>query len=98
MQPVCRRNHGLNAVVEPDQPVPCGNLLDSRYFTRFNYALPGQVAQLVEQGTENPRVGGSIPSLATSSSRKLAVHRQPPMPAPVAFPAGARAPPPWGRG
>ena len=25
----------------------------------------GQVAQLVEQGTENPRVGGSIPSLAT---------------------------------
>ena len=26
---------------------------------------PGQVAQLVEQGTENPRVGGSIPSLAT---------------------------------
>ncbi len=24
----------------------------------------GQVAQLVEQGTENPRVGGSIPSLA----------------------------------
>jgi len=28
--------------------------------TRF-----GQVAQSVEQGTENPRVGGSIPSLAT---------------------------------
>jgi hypothetical protein len=27
--------------------------------------LPGQVAQLVEQRTENPRVGGSIPSLAT---------------------------------
>ncbi len=26
----------------------------------------GQVAQLVEQGTENPRVGGSIPSLATT--------------------------------
>ena len=25
----------------------------------------GQVAQLVEQGTENPRVGGLIPSLAT---------------------------------
>ena len=24
----------------------------------------GQVAQLVEQRTENPRVGGSIPSLA----------------------------------
>ncbi len=27
--------------------------------------LRGQVAQLVEQGTENPRVGGSTPSLAT---------------------------------
>ena len=25
----------------------------------------GQVAQLVEQGIENPRVGGSIPPLAT---------------------------------
>jgi dTDP-glucose 4,6-dehydratase len=28
----------------------------------------GQVAQLVEQGIENPRVGGSIPSLATTCS------------------------------
>ena len=27
--------------------------------------MPGQIAQQVEQGTENPRVGGSIPSLAT---------------------------------
>jgi hypothetical protein len=27
----------------------------------------GQVAQLVEQGIENPRVGGSIPSLATTA-------------------------------
>ncbi len=27
--------------------------------------LKGQVAQLVEQGIENPRVGGSTPSLAT---------------------------------
>jgi hypothetical protein len=31
----------------------------------FLYFPPhGQVAQLVEQRTENPRVGGSIPSLA----------------------------------
>jgi hypothetical protein len=29
------------------------------------YGERGQVAQLVEQRTENPRVGGSIPSLAT---------------------------------
>ncbi len=31
----------------------------------------GQVAQLVEQRTENPRVGGSIPSLATSRIKEL---------------------------
>ena len=29
--------------------------------------LKGQIAQLVEQRTENPRVGGSIPSLTTLS-------------------------------
>ena len=29
-------------------------------------AISGRVAQLVEQGTENPRVGGSIPSPATT--------------------------------
>ena len=28
--------------------------------------LEAQVAQLVEQGTENPRVDGSIPSLGTN--------------------------------
>jgi hypothetical protein len=35
-----------------------------------NSYLPfgGQVAQLVEQRTENPRVGGSIPPLATMKS------------------------------
>ena len=27
--------------------------------------IDGQIAQLVEQRIENPRVGGSIPSLAT---------------------------------
>ena len=33
------------------------------------YSRPdGQVAQLVEQRTENPRVGGSIPPQATSST------------------------------
>ena len=32
------------------------------------FPRPGQVAQLVEQGTENPRVGGSIPSLAMSKA------------------------------
>jgi hypothetical protein len=33
----------------------------------YNY-LSGQIAQLVEQRTENPRVGGSIPPLATIST------------------------------
>jgi hypothetical protein len=32
---------------------------------RYHFALSGRVAQLVEQGIENPRVGGSIPSSAT---------------------------------
>jgi hypothetical protein len=32
-----------------------------------------QVAQSVEQRTENPRVGGSIPSLGTSNYKGLAV-------------------------
>src|SRR6266478_7481276 len=31
----------------------------------FRTHRPGQVAQLVDQRTENPCVGGSIPSLAT---------------------------------
>jgi hypothetical protein len=39
------------------------------YFPRSFPALPrAQVAQLVEQRTENPRVGGSIPSLGTTSN------------------------------
>ena len=33
----------------------------------------GQVAQLVEQRTENPRVGGSIPPLATISQGELTI-------------------------
>jgi hypothetical protein len=36
-------------------------------------ALPAQVAQLVEQGIENPRVGGSIPSLGTSAAPSRSV-------------------------
>ena len=34
------------------------------YFTPFRLMQDGQVAQSVEQRTENPCVGGSIPSLA----------------------------------
>jgi hypothetical protein len=44
-------------------------LLDARHLARSNTRpspIGGQVAQLVEQRTENPRVGGSIPPLATN--------------------------------
>jgi hypothetical protein len=37
---------------------------------RYNSQI-GQVAQLVEQRIENPRVGGSIPPLATTSRRDI---------------------------
>ena len=37
------------------------------------HGVAGQVAQLVEQGIENPRVGGSIPSLATTALSLLLV-------------------------
>ena len=55
------------------QPIKglAGQLLDAPGGGRSNTRphLPGgQVAQLVEQRTENPRVGGSIPPLATISS------------------------------
>ena len=33
--------------------------------------MSAQVAQLVEQGTENPRVGGSIPPLGTKYFKGL---------------------------
>ena len=36
------------------------------------FRAPGQVAQLVEQRTENPRVDGSIPPLATKRRNELA--------------------------
>jgi hypothetical protein len=46
-----------------------------RYTPRFaeisGKAVNGQVAQLVEQRIENPRVGGSIPPLATNKIKGL---------------------------
>lgn len=35
------------------------------FFDKMRVSYGGWVAQLVEQRIENPRVGGSIPSLAT---------------------------------
>jgi hypothetical protein len=41
------------------------SILDSKPISRFNCPLNGQIAQSVEQRTENPCVAGSIPALAT---------------------------------
>jgi hypothetical protein len=41
-------------------------LLDASAVKTFN-AAAAQIAQSVEQGIENPRVGGSIPSLGTTN-------------------------------
>src|SRR5690606_34132362 len=49
--------------------------LDSHPATRFNTpSSSAQVAQSVEQGTENPRVGGSIPPLGTTNNQGLAIN------------------------
>ncbi len=42
-----------------------GGIMGSNPVGVTTYALYGQIAQSVEQRTENPRVDGSIPSLAT---------------------------------
>src|SRR2546430_6054779 len=47
----------------------CDGVLFSR--AAVVYLPYAQVAQLVEQRTENPRVGGSIPSLGTTKSSVL---------------------------
>ena len=45
-------------------------VLDAPAVKTFNFAA-AQIAQSVEQGIENPRVGGSIPSLGTTTSKPL---------------------------
>lgn len=46
--------------------------LQSHFFSyKMRVSYGGWVAQLVEQRIENPRVGGSIPSLATSRFNKI---------------------------
>ena len=44
------------------------------------FSARAQVAQLVEQWTENPRVGGSIPPLATIQFKKLSLLNGSPFP------------------
>ena len=38
----------------------------------WSSAIYAQIAQSVEQGTENPRVGGSIPPLGTTKNGRIA--------------------------
>ena len=50
--------------------IPRSFALGKRLYERALRATKcGQVAQLVEQRTENPRVGGSIPPLATKHAK-----------------------------
>ena len=52
--------------------IPRSFALGKRLYERALRATKcGQVAQLVEQRTENPRVGGSIPPLATIPSTSM---------------------------
>ena len=51
-------------------PLECSNCILSRGKDFY-----GQIAQLVEQGTENPRVGSSILPLATISSTRAELPR-----------------------
>ena len=58
-EPLRRRNESRG----PDDLQPCSGVVLSALFSPR--PPRAQVAQLVEQRTENPRVGGSIPSLGT---------------------------------
>jgi hypothetical protein len=61
-----RRSAGRHGMICPRERLR--SALDSQRcgIVRAARAAPAQVAQLVEQRTENPRVGGSIPSLGTN--------------------------------
>ena len=49
-------------------------LIDNPSLLSYQFPEPAPVAQSVEQGTENPRVGGSIPSWGTNFSRVHTEH------------------------
>ena len=78
----------------PGRPIQRRAGLPNAFFARIMPRSPGRVAQLVEQGIENPRVGGSIPSPATTS-RFQAISRQPETPAKTRGNAGFLLPGAW---
>ncbi len=61
--------------VRTARPISSSHLTSARgLFTlkiRSKKSVPGQIAQLVEQRIENPRVGGSTPSLATIIFKRM---------------------------
>jgi hypothetical protein len=66
-----------------------GNLDSSALLSNISVSqTSGQVAQSVEQRTENPRVGGSIPSLAIFNFNNLHVWALRPCLASAGFGAG----------
>ena len=71
--PARSRSGFASAKAGRDGPIICVATLDTTldsagdfFYTRAS-TVWAQVAQLVEQRTENPRVGGSIPPLGTIS-------------------------------
>src|SRR5688572_18515191 len=59
-------NHGFAHSAHVRLASPRADTYDLASFTAVTRLVTGRVAQLVEQGIENPRVGGSIPSPATT--------------------------------
>src|SRR2546423_12013683 len=57
----------IRAVPIVPSPAPARRLLTAPHLCSLR--PPAQVAQLVEQRTENPRVAGSIPALGTTTCR-----------------------------
>jgi hypothetical protein len=70
--PPCLRLSGFRNPISEIRNPPCSPCVilhsDAASRLRVFRTLRGWVAQLVEQRTENPRVGGSIPSPATIST------------------------------
>ncbi len=63
----------LNAICASNRYLRAFKTIDSGQSKRFNLLSShfGQIAQSVEQRTENPCVGGSIPPLATNKIKYL---------------------------
>ena len=71
--PIVTTIHTFGGVAQLVRAPAChagGREFDPRHSRHFYFLLTvnAQIAQSVEQGTENPRVGGSIPPLGTTKN------------------------------